>query len=76
MSLFIEHVLFGINALMPDFVDLVKKYTLLLAKVSEDVISRLPCLLLLILRIFVLRIRAESLSFVLFLYSVFSTVQT
>ncbi|GAB0197590.1 E3 ubiquitin-protein ligase RNF213 [Grus japonensis] len=32
MSLFIEHVLFGINTLMPEFENLVKKYTLLLAK--------------------------------------------
>ncbi|KAM6245288.1 E3 ubiquitin-protein ligase RNF213 [Porphyrio hochstetteri] len=32
MSLFIEHVLFDINTLMPEFEDLVKKYTLLLAK--------------------------------------------
>ncbi|XP_050764641.1 E3 ubiquitin-protein ligase RNF213 [Gymnogyps californianus] len=32
MSLFVEHVLFGINTLMPEFENLVKKYTLLLAK--------------------------------------------
>uniref|UniRef100_A0A8B9ZNF4 RING-type E3 ubiquitin transferase n=1 Tax=Anas zonorhyncha TaxID=75864 RepID=A0A8B9ZNF4_9AVES len=32
MSLFVEHVLFGINTLMPEFESLVKKYTLLLAK--------------------------------------------
>lgn len=38
MSLFVEHVLFGINTLMPEFESLVKNYTLLLAKVSQDVI--------------------------------------
>jgi len=43
MSLFVEHVLLGIDTLMPEFENLVKKYTLLLAKVSKDV----PCLLLL-----------------------------
>ncbi|KAM6119107.1 E3 ubiquitin-protein ligase RNF213 [Phoenicopterus ruber ruber] len=32
MSLFVEHVLFGINTLMPEFENLVKKYTLLLAE--------------------------------------------
>ncbi|XP_028940022.1 E3 ubiquitin-protein ligase RNF213, partial [Antrostomus carolinensis] len=32
MSLFVEHVLLGINTVMPEFEDLVKKYTLLLAK--------------------------------------------
>ncbi|KAM6050451.1 E3 ubiquitin-protein ligase RNF213 isoform 2-T2 [Chlamydotis macqueenii] len=32
MSLFVEHVLVGINTLMPEFENLVKKYTLLLAK--------------------------------------------
>ncbi|KAM6377190.1 E3 ubiquitin-protein ligase RNF213 [Pluvialis apricaria] len=32
MSLFVEHVLFGIDTLMPEFENLVKKYTLLLAK--------------------------------------------
>ncbi|XP_030361798.1 E3 ubiquitin-protein ligase RNF213 isoform X3 [Strigops habroptila] len=32
MSLFVEHVLLGINTLMPELEDLVKKYTLLLAK--------------------------------------------
>ncbi|XP_068511209.1 E3 ubiquitin-protein ligase RNF213 [Anas acuta] len=32
MSLFVEHVLFGINTLMPEFESLVKNYTLLLAK--------------------------------------------
>ncbi|KAM9281709.1 E3 ubiquitin-protein ligase RNF213 isoform 3-T4 [Morus bassanus] len=32
MSLFVEHVLLGINALMPEFENLVRKYTLLLAK--------------------------------------------
>uniref|UniRef100_A0A8C0FVX5 RING-type E3 ubiquitin transferase n=1 Tax=Bubo bubo TaxID=30461 RepID=A0A8C0FVX5_BUBBB len=31
MSLFVEHVLLGINTLMPEFENLVKKYTLLLA---------------------------------------------
>lgn len=43
MSLFVEHVLFGINTLMPEFENLVKKYTLHLAEVSKDVISPLPC---------------------------------
>ncbi|XP_075296696.1 E3 ubiquitin-protein ligase RNF213 isoform X2 [Opisthocomus hoazin] len=32
MSLFVEHVLLGIDTLMPEFENLVKKYTLLLAK--------------------------------------------
>ncbi|XP_049669068.1 E3 ubiquitin-protein ligase RNF213 isoform X5 [Accipiter gentilis] len=32
MSLFVEHVLFGINTLMPEFENLVKKYTLHLAE--------------------------------------------
>ncbi|XP_056361664.1 E3 ubiquitin-protein ligase RNF213 [Oenanthe melanoleuca] len=32
MALFVEHVLFGIRAVMPEFEDLVRKYTLLLAK--------------------------------------------
>ncbi|PKU34399.1 hypothetical protein llap_15296 [Limosa lapponica baueri] len=32
MALFVEHVLFGIDTLMPEFENLVKKYTLLLAK--------------------------------------------
>ncbi|XP_062362182.1 E3 ubiquitin-protein ligase RNF213 [Cinclus cinclus] len=32
MALFVEHVLFGIHAVMPEFEGLVKKYTLLLAK--------------------------------------------
>ncbi|KAM6317270.1 E3 ubiquitin-protein ligase RNF213 isoform 4-T4 [Podargus strigoides] len=32
MSLFVEHVLFGINTLMPQFEDLVKEYTLRIAK--------------------------------------------
>ncbi|KAK4812085.1 hypothetical protein QYF61_026917 [Mycteria americana] len=32
MSLFVEHVLLGISTLMPEFENLVKKYTLLLAK--------------------------------------------
>lgn len=49
MSLFVEHVLLGINTLIPEFEDLVKKYTLLLAEVSKAGISPLPCLLLLIM---------------------------
>ncbi|KAM6403591.1 E3 ubiquitin-protein ligase RNF213-like [Rhynochetos jubatus] len=32
MSLFVEHVLVGIDTLMPEFEDIVRKYTLLLAK--------------------------------------------
>ncbi|XP_066836382.1 E3 ubiquitin-protein ligase RNF213 isoform X3 [Anser cygnoides] len=36
MSLFVEHVLFGINTLMPEFESLVKKYTLLLAKCFQQ----------------------------------------
>lgn len=42
MALFVEHVLLGIRALMPEFEGLVKKYTLLLAKVSKAAISPLP----------------------------------
>lgn len=42
MALFVEHVLFGIRAVMPEFESLVQKYTLLLAKVSQAVISPLP----------------------------------
>lgn len=48
MSLFVEHVLLGIDTLMPELENLVKKYTLLLAEVSKDGISPLPCWLLLI----------------------------
>lgn len=47
MALFVEHVLLGIHAVMPEFEGLVRKYTLLLAKVSKAVISPLPSLLLL-----------------------------
>ncbi|XP_068769747.1 E3 ubiquitin-protein ligase RNF213 isoform X2 [Struthio camelus] len=36
MSLFVEHVLFGINTLMPAFENLVKRYTLLLAKCFQQ----------------------------------------
>lgn len=42
MGLFVEHVLFGIRAVMPEFEGLVRKYTLLLAKVSKAGISPLP----------------------------------
>lgn len=38
MSLFVEHVLLGTSALMPEVEKLVKNHTLLLAKVSWDVI--------------------------------------
>lgn len=77
MSLFVEHVLFGINTLMPEFESLVKKYTLLLAKVSQDVIFlSLPCVLLLIMCILVYGSRAESFSFALVFCSVFNRIQT
>ncbi|XP_061866845.1 E3 ubiquitin-protein ligase RNF213 isoform X2 [Colius striatus] len=36
MSLFVEHVLFGIDTLMPELESLVKKYTLLLAECFQD----------------------------------------
>lgn len=49
MSLFVEHVLLGIDTLMPELENLVKKYTLLLAKVSKGGISPLPCLFLLMM---------------------------
>lgn len=42
MALFVEHVLLGIHAVMPEFESLVRKYTLLLAKVSKAVVSPLP----------------------------------
>jgi len=34
MSLFVEHVLLGTSALMPEVENIVKKHTLLLARVS------------------------------------------
>uniref|UniRef100_A0A8B9Q3T4 RING-type E3 ubiquitin transferase n=1 Tax=Apteryx owenii TaxID=8824 RepID=A0A8B9Q3T4_APTOW len=36
MSLFVQHVLFGINSLMPEFENLLKRYTLLLAKCFQQ----------------------------------------
>ncbi|XP_067164464.1 E3 ubiquitin-protein ligase RNF213 isoform X2 [Apteryx mantelli] len=36
MSLFVQHVLFGINSLMPEFENLMKRYTLLLAKCFQQ----------------------------------------
>ncbi|XP_064378919.1 E3 ubiquitin-protein ligase RNF213 isoform X2 [Dromaius novaehollandiae] len=36
MSLFVQHVLFGINSLMPGFENLLKRYTLLLAKCFQQ----------------------------------------
>ncbi|XP_065591389.1 E3 ubiquitin-protein ligase RNF213 [Cyrtonyx montezumae] len=36
MSLFVEHVLLGTSTLMPEFADLVKKYTLLLAECFQE----------------------------------------
>ncbi|KAM4890524.1 E3 ubiquitin-protein ligase RNF213 [Sylvia borin] len=36
MALFVEHILLGIHAVMPEFESLVRKYTLLLAKCFQD----------------------------------------
>lgn len=74
MALFVEHVLFGICAVMPEFEGLARKYTLLLAKVSQAVISPLPSSAG--QGNSGLRCCSCSLGFVLSLCSVSSTIQT